>query len=119
MTAYTIHPPTPAATLYGCDLNPADSMSVASGLPAVGATIAIDPTIMASQSQRILGSSMGTSCISVDIPELIGRYDAGELLLDELVTNRYPLDQINEAIAETAAGGVRRNVIVFDRAGAG
>ena len=88
------------------------------GLPPVGSTIDIDPTIMATQSQRVLGSYMGTSRIHIDIPELVGLYEAGELLLDELVTNRYPLEQINEAMAETVLGGIRRNVIMFDRAGA-
>ena len=37
----------------------------------------------------------------------------GRLLLDELVTNRYPLDQINEAFASVNKGEALRNVIVF------
>jgi S-(hydroxymethyl)glutathione dehydrogenase / alcohol dehydrogenase len=37
--------------------------------------------------------------------------------LDELITARYPLEQINEAIAAMETGEVLRNLIVFDRAG--
>lgn len=44
---------------------------------------------------------------------LVARDESGELLLDELVTSTYPLDAINEAIAATVAGGVRRNVVVL------
>ena len=35
------------------------------------------------------------------------------LLLDELVTGTYPLDQINEAFASVKRGEALRNVIVF------
>ena len=35
-------------------------------------------------------------------------------MLDELISNRYSLDQINEAIVDTKAGKSRRNVIIFD-----
>ena len=34
-------------------------------------------------------------------------------LIDELVSRRYPLDQINEAISSVKAGEALRNVIVF------
>jgi Zn-dependent alcohol dehydrogenase len=34
-------------------------------------------------------------------------------LLDELITERFPLGQINEAIAHTGAGAALRNIIVF------
>jgi len=35
------------------------------------------------------------------------------LKLDELISNRYPLEQINEAIASARQGEALRNVIVF------
>ncbi|MYA88156.1 MAG: zinc-binding dehydrogenase, partial [Boseongicola sp. SB0662_bin_57] len=37
----------------------------------------------------------------------------GRLKLDELITGRWSLDQINEAIADTKTGRARRNVIMF------
>ena len=40
-------------------------------------------------------------------------YLNGELKLDELVTGRFSLDEINDAIASTKAGEARRNMIVM------
>lgn len=85
------------------------------GMPVTGVTSTIDPTVMASRSQRILGSKMGGSRISVDVPELIELYRAGRIKLDELITARYPLEEINEAIGGVRAGEAIRNLIVFDR----
>jgi Zn-dependent alcohol dehydrogenase len=41
-------------------------------------------------------------------------YRSGRLKLDELITARYPLDEINEAIDTMEQGKVLRNVIVFE-----
>ncbi len=57
---------------------------------------------------------MGTSTIGIDIPELISKYQNGALLLDELITRTYPIDDINEAIDSVKAGHAVRNVILFD-----
>ena len=57
---------------------------------------------------------MGEAVISHDIPRLVQAYQQGELLLYELISNTYPLTEINKAIAEVKSGMVKRNVIVFD-----
>ena len=49
----------------------------------------------------------------MDIPRLVELYQAGRLKLDELITARYPLEQINEAIEAMERGEALRNVIVF------
>ena len=49
-----------------------------------------------------------------DIPKLLGLYREGQLKLDELITKRYKLEQINEGFAALKQGGVARSVIVFD-----
>ncbi|MBP5858638.1 Zn-dependent alcohol dehydrogenase [Marivibrio halodurans] len=84
------------------------------GMPPSGVFAEIDPGTLAAYSQRILGSKMGEARVAVDIPALVAQYRAGRLKLDELISNRYPLARINEAIAEVRAGRVLRNVIVFD-----
>lgn len=64
--------------------------------------------------EKILtGSFMGTTRLSVDVPKLVALYQAGHLKLDELITARYPLDQINKAIDSVVKGEALRNVIVF------
>jgi Zn-dependent alcohol dehydrogenase len=83
------------------------------GMPATGVTSEIDPGTMAAASQRILGSKMGSARIGIDIPNLVSLYRQGRIKLDELVTGRYPLEDINDAIASVTAGAALRNVIVF------
>ncbi len=83
------------------------------GIPASGVTVEIDPGGIASDNQRILGSKMGGSHIQDDIPRLIGFYEQGVLKLDELITGRYPLERINDAIASTRRGEALRNVLVL------
>ena len=61
----------------------------------------------------MIGSKMGDTVIQRDIPWMVDLYQQGRLQLDELITGRWTLDQINEAIADTKSGKARRNVIVF------
>lgn len=84
------------------------------GMPASGVTATIDPVTMAALNQSLLGSKMGTSTISTDIPRLIEHYKCGDLLLDELVSGTCTLDEINEAIEAVKTGQAIRMVIVFD-----
>ncbi len=65
------------------------------------------------KEQRILSSSMGSTRLSVQIPQLIALYQQKRLKLDELISRRYPLDRINEAINSMERGEALRNVIVF------
>jgi S-(hydroxymethyl)glutathione dehydrogenase / alcohol dehydrogenase len=63
--------------------------------------------------KRIIGSFYGSCKLRIDIPHLVDLYQAGRLKLDELITKRYPLQQINEAISSVERGEALRNVIVF------
>lgn len=83
------------------------------GMPPSGVTSEYEILTMANDTKRILGSKMGSSNIHVDLPRLVELYKLGRLKLDELVTGRYPLEQINEAIAAVNRGEALRNVIVF------
>ena len=48
------------------------------------------------------------------MPRLVEFYLGGKLHLDDMVTARVGLDNINEAFAAMSAGEVARSVIVFD-----
>ena len=63
--------------------------------------------------RKIVGSLMGSSLLSLDVPRLAALYQQGKLKLDELITMRYPLEQINEAIEAVEKGEALRNVIIF------
>lgn len=83
------------------------------GMPPSGVTTTFDPSWLAADSQRIVGSKMGSAQTPADIPQLVGLYRAGRLKLDELVTATYPLEEINEAVAAVKRGEALRNVVVF------
>lgn len=84
------------------------------GMPASDARSKYDPSMLAACGQGMIGSKMGDVVIARDIPWLCDLYLQGRLKLDELISARWTLDQINEAIADTRTGAARRNVIVFD-----
>lgn len=73
----------------------------------------ISPMELIDGEKILTGSFMGTTNLSVDVPKLVALYQAGQLKLDELITARYPLDQINTAIESLLKGESLRNIIVF------
>ena len=87
--------------------------AVVVGMPERGTRCEYDPNYISALSLTIVGSKMGSARVSVDIPELVDLYRAGTLKLDELISGRYPLEQINEAIDGVKHGDALRNVIVF------
>ena len=50
----------------------------------------------------------------LQITAMLDMYQAGQLHLDELITQTYTLDQINEGYADMHAGKNMRGVIVYD-----
>lgn len=83
------------------------------GMPAMGDASSYEPTIFAAAGQSLVGSKMGDVVIKRDIPWMIDLYAQGRLQLDELISKRWSLDQINDAIADTKTGTARRNVILL------
>lgn len=84
------------------------------GMPHSGATANYEPVILSFVGQGMIGSKMGDVVIQRDIPWMVDLYQQGRLKLDELISNRWSLHQINEAIADTKTGSAKRNVIVFN-----
>ncbi len=67
------------------------------------------------RERRIQGCMMGSNRFRIDMPRLIDFYLQGRLKLDEMVSGRIKLGQINEGFAELKKGGIARNVIMFDQ----
>lgn len=65
-------------------------------------------------SKKLQGSIMGDNHFPVDLPRLVDFYLSGVLKLDELITKRIPLEQVNEGFEEMKKGGSARSVIVFE-----
>jgi Zn-dependent alcohol dehydrogenase len=64
--------------------------------------------------QVIRGCYFGSAHLQRDVPALVGHYLAGDLLLDELITRRIGLADLNDAFDALRAGKGARSVLVFD-----
>jgi S-(hydroxymethyl)glutathione dehydrogenase/alcohol dehydrogenase len=83
------------------------------GVPEAGATFTLSAFELLDYEKTLTACFMGSTDLKRDIPGLVALYRAGRLKLDELITARYPLARINEAIDAVLAGKALRNVIVF------
>ena len=90
-----------------------DGALVVVGMPPHEERVSLDATTLAHFGQRILGCKMGDARLRVDAPRLFRLYRSGRLRLDELVASRWPLAEINEAIAQARRSRGLRHVIVF------
>jgi S-(hydroxymethyl)glutathione dehydrogenase/alcohol dehydrogenase len=63
---------------------------------------------------RVQTSRMGSNQFRQDIPNYLELYRQGRLHLDEMITQRGPLADVNEAFRAMKAGEVARTVLTFD-----
>jgi S-(hydroxymethyl)glutathione dehydrogenase/alcohol dehydrogenase len=64
--------------------------------------------------RKLQGSNMGSNRFPIDMPRLVDFYMQGKLKLDELISRRIRLDQVNDAFTEMKTGAIARSVIMFD-----
>ena len=83
------------------------------GMIPVGQTIEL-PGHHFLAEKKIQGSMMGSNRFRIDMPRYVDMYLAGTLQLDELVSNRLPLHDVNSAFAAMRSGEIARDVITFD-----
>tara|TARA_R110002126_G_scaffold34643_1_gene107043 strand:+ start:5666 stop:6781 length:1116 start_codon:yes stop_codon:yes gene_type:complete len=50
----------------------------------------------------------------IDFPKLVNLYEKGELLLDEMITKTYPIENLQQAFDDMLTGKNAKGVIVFD-----
>ena len=101
-----------AAIQQGFAMSGGRAMIVVVGLPPITEGMTL-PSALLWNERMVTTSTMGTTRLSLEIPKLVALYQAGRYKLDELITKRYPLEQINEAIESVERGEALRNVIVF------
>jgi S-(hydroxymethyl)glutathione dehydrogenase/alcohol dehydrogenase len=83
------------------------------GMIPFGTTIELNGYEFLSE-RKIQGSSMGSNQFRTDVPRYIEMYKQGRLKLDELMSNKISLDDVNEGFEALGRGEVMRNVIIFD-----
>src|SRR5580704_2857954 len=83
------------------------------GMIPVGQTVTLMGAAFLGE-KRIQGSLMGSNRFPVDMPRLVDFYMSGKLKLDEMISRRIKLEDVNEAFAEMKGGQIARSVITFD-----
>ena len=106
----------PAAIGQAIDMVHRGGTAVVVGMPSNANALFSVNAHHLTDGRRLMGSNMGSTRLLVDVPRLVDLYREGRLKLDELITGRYPLEGINDAIESMEQGEALRNVIVFDQA---
>jgi S-(hydroxymethyl)glutathione dehydrogenase/alcohol dehydrogenase len=84
------------------------------GMIPEGQMIELEGIAFLRGEKKIQGSLMGSNRFKVDMPRYVDYYLQGQLKLDEMITRRGRLEDINEAFRAMKAGEVARTVLVFD-----
>jgi alcohol dehydrogenase (nicotinoprotein) len=79
-----------------------------------GGFIDENPGMLIGYQRRIQGSLYGGCSPLFDVPRLIGLYQSGDLKLDELITRRYRLEEINQGYQDMLDGKNIRGVIMHE-----
>src|SRR5882724_2168165 len=93
-------------------LRPGGTATIVGMIP-VGQKIELDgPSFL--REKKVQGCSMGSNRFKVDMPRYVELYRQGRLKLDEMITRRGRLEDVNEAFRAMKAGEVARTVLMFD-----
>lgn len=75
--------------------------------------ISIGAASLTFAEKTLTGSYFGSARPREDFPRILGLYKGGRLMLDELVTRTYSVDDAPQAFSDLVAGKNARGVIVF------
>ncbi|WP_059017035.1 NDMA-dependent alcohol dehydrogenase [Mycobacterium sp. M26] len=81
--------------------------------PAGAQPVQLDVQDLVLMNKNLCGTVFGSCNPRSEIPRLAAMYTAGQLLLDEMITRRYRLDDINDAFDDLLRGELVRGVIDF------
>jgi S-(hydroxymethyl)glutathione dehydrogenase/alcohol dehydrogenase len=83
------------------------------GVTPLGQMVEIPGQMISLDEKSVIGSLYGSANMKRDMPRLIDLYQRKRLKLDELVSKRIKLEDVNAAFADMEKGAVARSVIVF------
>jgi len=84
------------------------------GVVPITEMVPISAADLTLQEKKITGSYMGSNRFRFDMPKYIEFYLDGRLRLDEMISSRIKLEEINDAFDLMRKGEAARQVIVFD-----
>ncbi len=103
----------PEAIAQAFDATRKGGKCVVAGICRADARAPINVNQLVYAEKSLIGTLYGTARPRQDLLGLIDMHASGQLLLDELITTTYPLEQINEAYGALIRGEVARSLIVF------
>jgi S-(hydroxymethyl)glutathione dehydrogenase/alcohol dehydrogenase len=83
------------------------------GAPPFGSEVTFPAFPFSMEEKSVIGSFYGTPRFRYDMPRIIDLYMAGRLKLDQLVTKKFSLGDINGAFEAMEQGSVARSVIAY------
>lgn len=84
------------------------------GIPPLDVTLQLPAMVDVILAERtVKGCWHGSSNLRRDVPRFVDLYRSGQLKLDELISRRLPLDDVNDAFEALEAGEVTRSVVVY------
>lgn len=86
--------------------------AVVVGIAPFKQTVELPAFLLPVTEKKLTGSMYGSAVPRVDFPRFLGLYQAGKLMLDELVTQKYSIDQVARAFDDMKKNA--RGVIMFD-----
>lgn len=87
--------------------------AVVVGLTNMNDTVTIPSASFMLAEKTLTGSNYGSARPNVDFPRLLGLYQRGLLNLDEMITHRYKMEEVNQAFADMVAGKNIRGLVVL------
>jgi S-(hydroxymethyl)glutathione dehydrogenase/alcohol dehydrogenase len=107
-------------TVHGDMIDPALNLTakggtlVVTGLaPMLESDAQMNLFMFAMMNKEVKGTVFGSTNPRAQIPNLLSMYREGELKLDELITRRYSLDEVNQGYVDMREGKNLRGVIEF------
>ena len=84
------------------------------GVVPVTEMVPISAADLTLQEKNITGSYMGSNAFRFDMPKYIEFYLDGRLHLDEMISSRIKIEEVNDALDLMRKGEAARQVIMFD-----
>ncbi|MBF6567250.1 MAG: Zn-dependent alcohol dehydrogenase [Candidatus Binataceae bacterium] len=84
------------------------------GMIPIGQKIEVDGFSLFWGERKVQGCNMGSNRFRIDMPRYVDLYMQGRLNLDDMISKRGRLEDVNEAFRAMKAAEVARTVLMFD-----
>lgn len=88
-------------------------LAVVVGVAKPGDSTSVRTMTLPFEEKTLTGSYFGSCVPRIDFPRMLDLYLGGKLMLDELITRRYKVEEAPQAFADLESGRNARGVIMF------